>query len=103
MEMRIGVVAILVTRKEAIQRVNTIISDFSTIVTGRMGVPMPERNVSIISIIVTGTVEVIGAFTGQLGQIAGVRVKSLLTPYRDEDGPLEGSDGKVINHQGHRA
>jgi putative iron-only hydrogenase system regulator len=92
MDMRIGVVAILVTRRDSIQRVNTIVSDFSDIVTGRMGVPMPDRNVSIISIVVTGTVETIGAFTGQLGQLPGVRVKSLLTPYRDESGPPDGSD-----------
>ncbi|NLJ49390.1 MAG: CopG family transcriptional regulator, partial [Candidatus Atribacteria bacterium] len=37
-----------------------------------------ERSLSIISIIVDGSTDEIGALTGRLGQIPGIKVKSTL-------------------------
>jgi len=45
-----------------------------------MGIPYHERQVSVISLIVDGTTDQIGALTGKLGNLPGVTVKSALTP-----------------------
>ena len=79
MEKRIGVIAILVERRqESVPRVNELLTEFGEIVMGRIGLPYRERGVSIISIIVEGTTDEVGALTGKLGMIEGVRTKSLL-------------------------
>ncbi|MDK2917945.1 MAG: hypothetical protein PWQ37_678 [Candidatus Petromonas sp.] len=79
MDKRIGVVAILVEDIENVQTVNSILSSYSDLIIGRMGVPYKEKNVNVISIIVDGTTDKIGAMTGRLGRLKGVTVKSALT------------------------
>ncbi|KDR94853.1 putative iron-only hydrogenase system regulator [Peptoclostridium litorale DSM 5388] len=79
MDKRIGAVAIIIEEKESVQRANTIMSEYSDIIVGRMGIPYKEKNVSVISIIVDGTTDEIGALAGKLGKLHGVMVKSALT------------------------
>lgn len=76
---RISVIGIVVNnREEAADRVNEILSAFGKIIVGRMGIPYKERGISVISIIVDGTNEEIGALSGKLGSIKGVKVKAAL-------------------------
>ncbi|MGQ9512901.1 TM1266 family iron-only hydrogenase system putative regulator [Thermodesulfitimonas sp.] len=79
MESRIGVIGIIVeNRREAAPRVNEILSRHADIIVGRMGVPYREKNLSVITLIVDGTTDALGALTGQLGALPGVKVKSAL-------------------------
>lgn len=80
MERRIAVIGIVVTRREEVaRRVNTVLSDYGHIIVGRMGVPYRERGLSVIALIVDGTTDDIGALTGKLGSIQGVKVRSAVT------------------------
>jgi len=80
MEKRIGVIGIVVdSPKESGEEVSRCISSHASIIVGRMGIPYKERNISVISLIVEGTTDEIGAFTGKLGKLKGVTVKSALT------------------------
>ena len=79
MNTRIGVVAIIVEEKESVEIVNKLLSTYGEIIVGRMGIPYKEKNLSVISIIVDGTTDEIGALTGKLGRVSGVSVKSALT------------------------
>lgn len=79
MEKRIGVVAIIVENKDSVEHVNKLLSTFGEIIVGRMGVPYREKNLNVISIIVDGTTDEIGALTGKIGRLSGVSVKSALT------------------------
>ena len=83
MEKRIGVIAILVTDKSNIQQLNTVISLHGDIILGRQGMPLRDKGVSIISLIVEGTTDQIGAITGKIGRLAGIQVKSVLTNYKE--------------------
>lgn len=79
MEERIGVIGIVVEdRENAARKINGILSEYAEIIVGRMGVPYRERNLSVISLIIDGTTDEIGAMTGKLGGIKGVQVKSAL-------------------------
>ena len=79
MNKRIGVVAIIVENKDSVELVNKLLSNYGDIIVGRMGVPYKEKQMSILSIIVDGTTDEIGALTGKLGKLLGVSVKSALT------------------------
>ncbi len=80
MEKRIGIVGIVVENpKESAEQVNELLSMYSDIIIGRMGLPYRERSVCVISVTVDGTNDRIGALCGKLGRINGVNVKSVLT------------------------
>ena len=76
---RLGVVGIVLEDGARVKEVNELLHQYSHIISGRMGLPYKERNVSVISLIVDGTTDEIGALTGSLGKLYGVSVKSALT------------------------
>lgn len=74
---RIGVVAIIIYKPDAVyHKLNDILHEYSSIIIGRLGLPYRERNLSIISLIVDGNTDEIGAMTGKIGQLPHVSVKS---------------------------
>jgi putative iron-only hydrogenase system regulator len=79
MEKQVGVVAVIIKdRKMASPKVNEVLSQYGEMVIGRMGLPYHERNIHIVTLIVDGSTDEIGAMTGKLGIIPGVVVKSTL-------------------------
>lgn len=79
-EVRIGVIGIVIeNRRESASKVNQLLSDYGHIIVGRMGIPYRERDISVISIIVDGTTDEIGALTGRIGSLPGVNVRSALS------------------------
>ena len=79
-ENKVAVIGIVVNnREETSKRVNDVLSDFGSIIVGRMGIPYREKEISVISIIVDGTNDEIGALTGKLGNIKGIKAKVALT------------------------
>jgi len=79
MEKRIGVVGIVVENPDITGKINSILHDYAELVIGRMGIPYRQRQVRVISLIVEGTTDEIGALTGKLGNLPGVSVKSALS------------------------
>ncbi len=80
MENRIGVIGIVIDDpKQSAEAVNELLSAFSDIIIGRMGIPYHKRSVSFISVMVDGTNERIGALAGKLGRLQGVNAKSVLS------------------------
>jgi len=79
MENRIGVIGIVIEDLSQITAVNDILHQYGNIIIGRMGVPYKERGVNVISLIVDGTTDEIGALSGKLGKILGLSVKSALS------------------------
>lgn len=79
MEKRIGVVGIVVENPESVIKLNAILHDNADLILGRLGLPYRERKISVISLIVEGTTDQIGALTGKLGNLPGVNVKSALS------------------------
>lgn len=77
---RIAVVGIVVTdRLKTAPKVNQVLSDYAHIIIGRMGIPYRDRGVSVIALIVDGDTDTLGAMTGKLGSISGVRVRTAIT------------------------
>lgn len=78
MEQRIGVIGIVVENRENARKINKILSEYSDVIVGRMGIPYRERDISVISLIIDGSTDEIGAMTGKLGSLSGVKVKTAL-------------------------
>ncbi|MGI5837919.1 MAG: TM1266 family iron-only hydrogenase system putative regulator [Chloroflexota bacterium] len=79
MDTRIAVVAVVIMDRQAsAPMVNQILSQYGEIIVGRMGIPYREKNLSVIALIVDGSTDELGAMTGKLGRIPGVRVKTAM-------------------------
>lgn len=84
---RIGVIGIVVkteNSKVALE-IQNILSEFSDIIIGRMGIPIRENDIKAISVIVKGSNERISALSGKLGRIDEVNIKSALTAVTIEE------------------
>lgn len=79
MEKTIAVVAIMVSDKEAVERINSLLHTFGEYIIGRIGVPYREKNLSVISVIMDAPQSVINSLSGKLGMINGVSSKVLIT------------------------
>ena len=79
-QRRVGVVAIVVEdRLKAAPKVNQLLGEYGDSIVGRMGVPYRDRGISVIALIVDGDTDALGALTGKLGGVPGVKVRSALT------------------------
>lgn len=78
MEERVGFVGVVIEDLSQAARVNQVVGQFQDMVTGRIGVPDHERGIAVIGLLVRGDSARVGAFTGRLGNIPGVQVKSAL-------------------------
>ena len=84
MEMRLGVIAILLTKNEPVRQLNLLLSDFSDMILARQGLPLRDRHINVISLVVEGSTDRIGALTGKIGRLEGCKVKSVLTDFRED-------------------
>lgn len=78
MSTRIGAAIILIENSDAVDSLNRIIADHSQMILGRQGIPMRERELSIISLVLEGTTDQLGSLTGRIGRLPGVKIKSML-------------------------
>ncbi|MBN2545175.1 MAG: iron-only hydrogenase system regulator [Spirochaetes bacterium] len=88
MEKRLGVIAVLVKKRDHVDILNSIFSSYNEIILGRQGIPLRDKGIQVISLIVEGTNDQISALTGKIGKLEGIQVKSVLTTYKentDED------------------
>ena len=78
-ESRVAVIGIIVEDKNKADEVNSHLHQYSQDIIGRMGLPDRERKVSIISVIIDASSDVISALSGKLGRIPGISSQTLYT------------------------
>jgi putative iron-only hydrogenase system regulator len=76
---RLGLVGIFVNDKDAVRPVQETISSYFDKILGRAGFNTPEA--TVIVLLFKGNTDDLGAFTGKMGKIKGVQVKTLLKKY----------------------
>ena len=77
MDTRIAVIGIIVEDTSVTERLNTILHEYGQYIIGRMGIPYREKNISIISVVIDATNDVISSLSGKLGMIEGISVKTV--------------------------
>ncbi|AEF83888.1 conserved hypothetical protein [Treponema primitia ZAS-2] len=77
---RIAVIGAILEKPGVSQKAfNDTISSFKGIVKGRMGIPVAEEDLAVISITLQGDLDEINALTGKLGNLPGVTVRTAVS------------------------
>ena len=77
METRIALIGIIIEDINAVEKLNGLLHDYNEYIIGRMGLPYREKNISIISVVVSAEADIISTLAGKLGMIKGVNVKTI--------------------------
>jgi len=63
--------------ESAFHPVTELLHSYAPNILLRVGYPMRDKNVSVICLVMELSIEAMGAFSGKLGQIPSVKVKSI--------------------------
>lgn len=77
MNTRTALVGIIVENEKAVEELNAILHQYRGSIIGRMGIPQPDKGLSIISIAMDADQNTISALSGKLGAIDGVSTKTI--------------------------
>jgi putative iron-only hydrogenase system regulator len=77
METRIAQIGIVVEDACSVEKLNAILHDYREYIVGRMGIPYPKRNISVISIVLDAPNDAISALSGKLGMLKNVSIKTV--------------------------
>ena len=76
MDTRVAVISIIVEDNNSIETVNQLLYDARDHIIGRMGIPYREKGISIISIAIDASQDIISALSGKIGRLKGVSTKT---------------------------
>ena len=76
-ENRIALIGVIVENQDAVEEMNHLLHDYREHIIGRMGIPHPEKILSIISLAVESDQDTISALSGKLGALDGVSTKTV--------------------------
>ncbi len=75
MENKVVLIGIVVSDKSQIAKLNELLSKHSEYIIGRMGIPHPKENISLISVAMDAPADVISALSGKIGMLQGISSK----------------------------
>ena len=73
----IALIGIMVQDETAVEKVNTLLHEYRDCVVGRMGLPLRDDNLSVISLVLKTDTGRINGLCGKLGSISGVKSKAV--------------------------
>lgn len=77
---RVAVISAILEQPDLSQHdFNDVIASFKGLVRGRMGLPMQEEGIAVISIVLIGELDEINTLTGKLGNLPHVTVKTSIS------------------------
>lgn len=74
---RVALIGIVVSERESVSRLNTLLHECAEYIIGRMGVPYEKAGVSLISVAIDAPQDVINTLSGKLGALKGVTAKTI--------------------------
>lgn len=76
-ETRTALIGIIVEDQQSVESLNGLLHSYRQYIIGRMGVPHPHKDMSIISIAIEADQNTISALSGKLGALEGVSTKTI--------------------------
>lgn len=76
METRVAVISIIVENSDTVEKLNSILHEYSECIIGRMGIPYRKRKISIISVALDAPQNTIATLSGKIGSLPGISVKT---------------------------
>lgn len=77
METRVAIIGIIIEDKGSVDKMNQLLHEYGQYIIGRMGVPYPKRNVSLISVMIDAPANIISALSGKLGMLENISTKTI--------------------------
>ena len=84
MVTRIAIIAIVVETPEHVEELNQILHKYSQYIIGRMGIPYPKRDISLISVAVDAPADVISSVSGKIGMLGGISAKTVYSKLTEQ-------------------
>lgn len=76
-QTRTALIGIIVENSDSVERMNSLLHEYRKCIIGRMGVPHPEKEISVISVVLEADGNTISALSGKLGALPGVSTKTI--------------------------
>ena len=76
MQTRVAVMGIIVENIDSVEQLNALLHEYGHYIIGRMGIPYREKGISIISIAIDASQDIISALSGKIGRLKGVSTKT---------------------------
>ena len=77
---KIGVVGTIIENPQKNHQLfNDIVSEYKGVIKGRLGIPFDDHDMSVVTLTVVGSMDEINAFTGKLGSIPDIQVKTAIS------------------------
>ncbi len=83
MEKRVAILGIIIENPDSVSAVNELLHQHRDEIIGRMGMPYRERGISVISIVLDTSNQVISSLSGKLGMLDGVSARSVCSKGAD--------------------
>ena len=77
MDARVAMISIIIANRNAVDKINMLLSEYGSYIIGRMGIPYEKRNISMISVMIDAPQNFISTLSGKLGALHGVSSKTL--------------------------
>ena len=77
---KVAVISAILEEPELCQvEFNNVVSEYKSIIRGRMGIPFDEGKIGVVSLTVIGSLDQVNSLTGRLGNIPHVSVKTAIS------------------------
>ena len=75
MDTRVAIIGIILEKKDEVEKLNSILHEYSNRITGRMGMPYKEKAINIITIVIDAPQDEINTLSGKIGKLSGITSK----------------------------
>ena len=75
MDTRVAIIGIILEKRDEVDKLNSILHEYSKWIIGRMGMPYPKRAINIITIIIDAPQDEINTLSGKIGKLSGITSK----------------------------
>ncbi|CDE10638.1 putative uncharacterized protein [Clostridium sp. CAG:354] len=75
MDTRVAIIGIILEKKDEVEKLNSILHEYSNRIIGRMGMPYKEKAINIITIVIDAPQDEINTLSGKIGKLSGITSK----------------------------
>lgn len=75
MDTIVAIIGIILEKKDEVEKLNSILHEYSNRIIGRMGMPYKEKAINIITIVIDAPQDEINTLSGKIGKLSGITSK----------------------------
>lgn len=75
MDTRVAIIGIILEKKDEVEKLNSILHEYSNRIIGRMGMPYSKKSINIITIVIDAPQDEINTLSGKIGKLSGIASK----------------------------